>query len=151
MSIKTHNMENNQEILHKELDLIQAVVNRMAANSFEIKKWSLSIVAIVLALGKDELENPTHLSTLVIVIGITIFSFWFLDAYFLRLERMYRKLYEYVIAHPADPKRVRYNLNAGPYINKVASLFKVMFSISLIPFYGIQVLGVVLIWLLLKY
>lgn len=143
-------MENNQESLHKELDLIQSVISRMAANSFEIKKWSLSIVAIVLALGKDDLQDQKHFLTLAIVIGITVFAFWFLDAYFLRLERMYRKLYEYVIVNPSEPSRTRYNLNVGTYATQVASHFKVMFSISLIPFYVIQLAGLVALAILLK-
>jgi len=143
-------MENKQENLHKELDLIQAVINRMAANSFEIKKWNLSIVAIVLALGKDDLKNNQHLLALAIVIGITVFAFWFLDAYFLRLERMYRKLYEYVIEHPDDPKRTRYNLNVSPYVKNVSSQLGVMFSVSLIPFYLIQLVGLVVLALVMR-
>jgi hypothetical protein len=143
-------MANTHENLHKELDLIQSVVNRMAANSFEVKKWSLSIVAIVLALGKDDLHNDQHLLALGTVVGMTVLAFWFLDAYFLRLERMYRKLYEYVIAHPDEPQRQRYNLNVGPYAAQVASHTQVMFSISLIPFYAFQLLGLLALILVLQ-
>ena len=49
-------MENNkQTILHKEIDLIQDCIKRMANNSFLIKGWTVSLIAVVLALAKDKL------------------------------------------------------------------------------------------------
>ena len=45
----------DKEILHKEIDLIQGVINRMANNSFLLKGWLISLIAVVLALSKDSL------------------------------------------------------------------------------------------------
>jgi len=43
----------NTEILHKEIDLIQGIINRMANNSFLLKGWIISLIAVILALTKD--------------------------------------------------------------------------------------------------
>jgi len=45
--------EKSIEIIHKEIDLIQNCVNRMAQNSFLLKGWTVSLVAVVIALAKD--------------------------------------------------------------------------------------------------
>lgn len=36
--------------LHKEIDLIQECIKRMASNSFMLKGWTITIFAIVLAI-----------------------------------------------------------------------------------------------------
>ena len=46
----------SNETLHKEIDLIQACVTRMANNSFLLKGWAISIVAVILALADKALE-----------------------------------------------------------------------------------------------
>jgi len=126
-----------QDNLHKELDLIQAVVTRLAQNSFLIKGWSITLVSIVLALGKDNLLNTVQRPWLVGLVLVIWVAFWYLDAYFLRQERLFRELYKHVIANPDDPARLRYNLNVGPFVTNVESETRTMFSITLRLFYGI--------------
>jgi len=126
-----------QDNLHKELDLIQAVVTRLAQNSFLIKGWSITLVSIVLALGKDNLLNTVQRPWLVGLVLVIWVAFWYLDAYFLRQERLFRQLYKHVVAHPDDPARLRYNLNVGPFVTNVESETRTMFSITLRLFYGI--------------
>ena len=84
-------MDNNN--LHKEIDLIQNCINRMARNSFMLKGWAISLLAVVLALTADRL-NPLFLFCSVF---IPLLCFWYLDAFFLRTEKMYRKMYEWVL------------------------------------------------------
>ncbi len=49
------------DVLHKEIDLIQSCIARMANNSFYVKGWALSIVAVVLALyDKDVISHLLH-------------------------------------------------------------------------------------------
>ena len=38
------------EEIHKEIDLIQSCITRMAQNSFMVKGWFVSLYAVVLAL-----------------------------------------------------------------------------------------------------
>ena len=144
--------QTHTDILHKELDLIQAVVTRLAQNSFYVKGWSITLVSVVLALGKDQVlttaQRPWLLGLVLVVWGV----FWYLDAYFLRQERLFLKLYEYVVTNPEDPDRTRYALNAGAFTDQVSGLRQTLFSVTLRVFYGVPttlLLGIFLYFLLL--
>lgn len=69
------------DILHKEIDLIQAAVNRMANNSFLLKGWLVSLVAVILALSKDTIA-ATELSYFNLILLLPVIAFWYLDAFF---------------------------------------------------------------------
>ena len=132
----------NDTNLHKEIDLIQGCINRMASNSFMLKGWAISLVAVVLALTADRL-NPLFLFCSIV---IPIFCFWYLDAFFLRTEKMYRKMYDWVIEHRKERNfDFQYNLNPERFKNKVESQCKVIFSKTLFMFYGIPLLMVLLV------
>jgi hypothetical protein len=127
----------DREVLHKEIDLIQASITRMANNSFLLKGWAISIIAVVLALA-DKAANPALLS---VILLIPLFSFWYLDAFFLRTERMYRKMYEWVLGKRSkDDITFLYDLNPNRFNDDVDSIRKVMMSTTLKWFYGIPVL-----------
>jgi hypothetical protein len=66
------------DVLHKEIDLIQACINRMARNSFVIKGWVITLAAALLAL-LPELVNPRAVCIIVLLVT---FCFWYLDAFF---------------------------------------------------------------------
>ena len=127
----------DKEILHKEIDLIQACITRMANNSFLLKGWVVSIIAVILALADKALE-PALLSAVVL---IPLFSFWYLDAFFLRTEKMYRKMYEWVLQkRNSEDSTYLYDLNPHRFSADVESSWKVMWSITLRWFYGIPTL-----------
>ncbi|MCX0367871.1 hypothetical protein [Clostridium perfringens] len=128
-------MNNNEittEILHKEIDLIQSCISRMAKNSFLIKGWFISLVAVILALLPKKIDMWLVLS---IVLVITL-SFWYLDAFFLRTEKLYRKLYDWTISERAkNNKENLYDLNPHRFDEKVDSISRTMFSPTLRYFY----------------
>jgi len=127
----------DREVLHKEIDLIQACITRMANNSFLLKGWAVSIVAVVLALA-EKAANPALLSAILL---IPLLSFWYLDAFFLRTEKMYRKMYEWVLEkRKKDDNAFLYDLNPNRFEKEVNSIFGIMFSVTLRCFYGIPVL-----------
>lgn len=83
------------EKLHKEIDLIQACISRMADNCFRLKEWYISLLAVVLTvLISQEFDAVT---ICMFLLGITV-VFWGLDAFFLKMETLYRWKYEWVIA-----------------------------------------------------
>lgn len=86
--------DNKIEIVHKELDLIQNVIQRMANNSFMIKGW-----AITLFVGLVSFFKLSKLSDVILGISLLLIvcSFYYLDAFFLWTERKYRALYNDVI------------------------------------------------------
>ena len=75
----------------KHLEFIQGVINRLAANSFQMKGWSVVLVAAILVLLAREGRLDAALIALV-----PILVFWGLDGYFLWQERLYRALYDHV-------------------------------------------------------
>jgi hypothetical protein len=127
------------EILHKEIDLIQNVINRMANNSFMLKGWLVSLVVIVLALTKDTIV-ATELSYFNLILLLPVIVFWYLDAFFLHKERCYRKLYEWVIENRANTNDYLYSLSYKRFEKQVKSVFCIMFSKTLLPFYGLIVI-----------
>ncbi|MBT9130681.1 MAG: hypothetical protein DDT42_00539 [candidate division WS2 bacterium] len=125
---------NLKEYMLKEIDIVQDIIKRMAFNSFMIKGWAITLVVVTLLLKGTKLQ--------VLIAFIPLLVFWFLDAYFLQLERKYRKLYEWVIEHRLATDKYLFDMNindkerfANPKY-KVHSRFHVMFSITLGWFYG---------------
>ena len=126
--------ETNISIIHKEIDLIQNCINRMAQNSFFIKGWAVTIVTVVLALVEKNID-PIYLC---LILLIPLFAFWYLDAFFLQTERMYRKMYEWVLSmRPKNDVSYLYDLNPQRFKNQIGSRCKVMWSVTLCVFYGI--------------
>ena len=134
--------EKNIAVLHKDIDLIQNCINRMAQNSFLIKGWALTVVTIVLALS-EKLIDTIYLC---LVLLIPLVAFWYLDAFFLHTERMYRKMYEWVLdaRHKEDYSHL-YDLNPHRFKEQVDSRCKIMWSVTLRVFYGIPFIIVVAI------
>ncbi|WQZ27038.1 hypothetical protein E5P96_06710 [Helicobacter pylori] len=75
------------KILAGELKILQGVINRMAQNSLECKKWTLALAVGVLSL---KIEAISHLYELC-VLGVLLACFYLLDAYYLMLERLFRE------------------------------------------------------------
>ena len=117
-----------KECLMKEIETIQSIINRMSSNSFFIKGWTITlVVANLLLKGSKEQVGIAFIPLLV---------FWFLDAYFLWQERLYRQLYNWVITNRLNTEDHLFDMNAYRFKDDVSSRFKIMFSITLLWFYG---------------
>ena len=139
----------NKDILHKEIDLIQGVINRMASHSFMLKGWLISLIAVILALSKDSLFSSNAVFVCTILCFPTL-VFWYLDAFFLHKEKCYRALYEWVIKNRLSTNENIYSLDYRPYQKKVKSQLLIMFSDTLFPFYGMTFILLVIVILFIK-
>lgn len=128
------------EIIHKEIDLIQSCISRMANNSFLLKGWFISLIAVLLAILKENID--IQLVTIIIIV-ITL-SFWYLDAFFLRTEKLYRVLYSWVLKERAlGNNEYLYDLSPSVRFSKdVDTIISVMFSKTLVCFYLIPSLSI---------
>jgi tetrahydromethanopterin S-methyltransferase subunit B len=81
----------------KHLDFIQGVINRLSTNSFLLKGWSVVLVSALFALSAKDSEVK-----FIFLAYFPAIAFWALDAYFLSVERGYRKLYEQIRKLTAD-------------------------------------------------
>jgi len=127
--VNMENKENLKEFMLKEIEIIQDIIKRMAFNSFMIKGWALTLVVVTLLLQSTEKYK-------VWLAFIPLLVFWFLDAYFLWQERLYRKLYEWVINNRLKTEEYLFDMNAYRFKNEVQSIPRIIFSITLGWFYG---------------
>ena len=130
------------KIFVEELKIIQDIIKRMAFNSFLIKGWSISLVVATLLLKGNKYQ--------VLIAFIPLLVFWFLDAYFLWQEKMYRELYKWVVGNRLKTDEYLFDMNAYRFEDKVQSKFRIMFSITLGWFYcSIAILVTIYILILL--
>jgi hypothetical protein len=127
-----------RDFMIKELEMIQGIINRMANNSFLIKGGIIVLVVALLLKG-----NKYH--TLIAFIPILVF--WFLDAYFLRLERLYRRLYNWVKDNRLKTQDFLFDLNYKRFEKEEQSILRIMFSMTLVLFYG-SILGLTFIYVI---
>ena len=106
--------------------MLQAVVTRLAQNSFTIKAWATTSCSALLALGAKDADG----SYAALVLGPAT-VFWMLDAYYLWLERRYRERYESAAAI-LDPQM---SMSLSPTGAPSTSFVRCMFSIAVAPLY----------------
>jgi hypothetical protein len=143
-----------KEYLLKEAEIVQGIISRMANNQFYIKGWSITlIVASLLWSG-----NPYH----DIVAFVPWLIFWIYDSYFLRLERMYRAHYAWLINNrlqseelllDVDKTRVENGLKQRlkeRYANEVPCIPQIMFSKAVFIFY-LTLLALILVQIIAEF
>ena len=124
------------------LQMIQGIINRMAGNSFLIKGWSVTLVSALFALAAAA-TSPLF----VYLAYFPGFAFWALDAYFLRQERLFRKLYDHVRALPTTS--IDFSMNTSAFEVDVDSQLKVAFSPTLRLFHGTVTAAIVIVMIVL--
>lgn len=152
--------DEKQSIFYKEIDLIQSCINRMAQNSFMIKGWLVALLAVILALLPEKFD----LNILCIVSFVLIVCLWYLDAFFLKMERLYRWKYNWVIKNRLSSDEVsdKFIFDLNPHNSKMwlininddeqnsippkePTLLRIMFTKTLILLYGVLALMVIII------
>ena len=78
----------NSEAVQAHLTLLQSVITRMAANSSSCKAWCIALVSAMLVVVGDK-----HRPEYAWIALIPTILFLCLDAYYLALERRFRKSY----------------------------------------------------------
>ena len=129
----------------KHLEMIQAIVTRMASNSFFVKGWTVTVVAALVAVSAKESEVRFAAVAL-----LPAFSFWGLDAFYLRYERLFRRHYDEVRKAPVerldeDP----YSLSTKPYMDECPSWFYTLWEVHLLALHGAMITALILAILLI--
>lgn len=113
----------------EHLKMLQAVITRMASNSFQVKTWCITLTSALLALSAKDARH------MVFVAYLPVLMFWWLDAFFLHQERLFRELYDHV--RTSEQEESDFSMKTlGKDDSKVVSQFKVAFSKTLAWFYG---------------
>ena len=119
----------SQEHKLKHLDFVQLTITRLAANSFLLKAWAVTLVAALFALaGKDSNQNY------LIIAFLPAIAFWALDAYYLHQEKLYRALYEHVCT--LDEQDVNFSMVTKSFKKRANSWLACALSHTIVIFYG---------------
>ena len=123
--------------------MIQGIIDRMGRNSFSLKEWSIGIMIAIFAFaGKN-----THKAVIITIIPLVVF--WFLDAYYLMLERKFRALYDDVRLNDEDKIDFSMNFNSIKLDMKDVkkySYFNILISKTVMPFYTICIITSIIIY-----
>lgn len=127
----------------KHLEMIQVIIQRMAANSFTLKGWSVMLISAIFAIAAGKREP--------LVIGVAYvpaIMFWILDGFFLRQERLFRALYDATRTQCVEVE-VTYSMDTRSFSGAVDSWPRVMVSRTLLVFHGATVVAITLTVVLL--
>ncbi len=133
-------MEEKTERQIAHLAMIQAIIARMASNSFALKTLTVTLSAGVIAL-LGSVKTPSVLYPLA-AIG-PVLAFGWMDAKYLRLERLYRKLYDDVRKgaemEPFDMRVDKYDAQVEPLSRiAVSSIYMTLLAVLLIVSVGVM-------------
>ncbi len=117
----------------KHLEMIQGVVNRLSTNSFLLKGWSVVLISALFALSASNSN-----SKFIFLAYLPAFTFWGLDGFYLREERIFRQLYDHV--RTLDEDKIDFAMDAKAFRNfGRRNWAAACFSITLVPFHGVLI------------
>lgn len=118
----------SEETFHQELEQIQNIIERQASNSFKIKGWAVTLIVVVLLFRSKDI----HLA----VAYIPLIGFWYLDAYYLRQERKFRALYDWVRQNRENTDENLFDMDTSRVDDDVKPVRELMRRKSVLVFYG---------------
>lgn len=127
---------NNKEniAVQKHIDILQEIINRMAGNSFYCKSWAITLISAILVVLFDKSKMNT-----IYIVYLPLGMFYFLDSFYLGLERHFRDKYNDFISMLCKDE---FNFNSvlvingpGGFCEKCQLTIKGLFSFSTLPFY----------------
>ena len=124
------------------LQMIQAIIDRMSVNSFLLKGWSVVLVSALFALAAGDSER-----LFVYLAYFPAIAFWMLDGYYLRQEKLFRKLYDRVRA--LDEGDVDFSMDTSIVCGEVSAWSAVVISKTLAVFHGAVVGSIVVVMLVI--
>jgi len=98
------------------LQMIQGVIDRMGQNSFSLKGWATTVATGLFALA----ASGSHPKVALLALP-SLLVFWLLDAYYLRLEHLYRALFNQVRLEPTPG--TDYSMDASGFSVRYAERF----------------------------
>lgn len=127
----------NHDSKIKHLEFIQAIINRLAGNSFWVKGWTLTLVAGLLAIATKSINTKLR-----VVAYIPVIFFWVLDGYFLWQERLFRSLYNEVRVKKEE--QIDFSMDIKEFRNRKNSWLGGIFSKPLFIFYA-PLIGIMIV------
>ncbi|MDE2815074.1 MAG: hypothetical protein OXM03_08600 [Chloroflexota bacterium] len=138
-------LDPDSSAVQTHLQIMQDVIRRMAENSRSCKVWCVTLVSATLVLVAQTGNAQNALIALVPTV-----LFLVLDTYYLALERAFRNSYETFVSklHKGDLA------SSDIYLVKPTGMgwklaWRCLWSVSILPFYLLLVVTIVLSWLVI--
>jgi len=130
-----NNLKENSAV-QNHINILQNIISRMASNSANSKTWAITIISAIVVLLIDKSKTNVFY-----IAYIPLAMFFFLDCFYLGLERHFRKLYnEFIDGLDSDnfDFKMVYKLH-GPkkLLKKIGLMICGTWSFSTTPFYAI--------------
>ena len=128
--------------------MIEAIIERRAKNSFQLKGWSMTLIALVGAISAQGSDKR-----FILLAFIPILGFWILDSFYLQQERKYKQLYKNVAEQ--DESQIDFNLDADKATGTAEEMArlcfcKCLFSITELCFYPLIAVALIILVIVLK-
>ena len=123
---------------HLHLTMIQGIIDRLGRNSFSLKGWSVVLVAALFALSANDSKIG-----FVYLAYFPAIVFWGLDGYFLRQERLFRALFNYVRELPEA--QIDFSMDRSSITDEVVPWIRVVFSPTLLAFHGVIIISIIVV------
>tara|TARA_R110001592_G_scaffold42009_2_gene136700 strand:+ start:136 stop:531 length:396 start_codon:yes stop_codon:yes gene_type:complete len=118
----------------KHLELIHNVIDRLSHKSFLVKSWSITAITALMAFGIDKGDYK------IFIIGFPVaLLFWYLDAHYLWLEKIFRELYDAVIKKEVNSM----SMDISNYKSNINS-WKIAFRPTIWPIYLSEIILLIL-------
>lgn len=132
----------NESIFSEEkrqyLAFLQETINRMAHNSASLKQWLIPILALCFGTELSSTNKMPGIAELSLII-----IFWFLDAYYLMLEKSFRKTFNEAV----EDKTKLYDMRPAQSERGFIKWLSSMKTMATWPFYlGLLILTIILIY-----
>lgn len=143
-----------REYLFEETEIVQGIISRMANNQFYIKGWAITLIVASLLLK----GNLYHY----FVAFLPWLVFWVYDSYFLRLEKLYRIHYTWLINNRLESDEYLLDVDRNrledalkerlkeKFREEVPCTTQIMFSKAVLPFYFL-LLAIILVTVSVEY
>ena len=122
-------MDKHDEVSIAHMSMIQGVVTRLETNSFTLKALAMTLAAAVLAFT-GSVKNPNWVYPLAGCFPVLVF--WLMDAKYLRMGRLFRRLFNSVRLGNVDEP---FSMNIEPFMDEEQSVLRIAFSWSVCWFY----------------
>ena len=129
----------------KHLEMLEHIIDRLGKNSFQLKGWAVTLVAIIGAWSANGTDKRFFILTI-----IPLIAFWLLDSYYLQVERKYIELYNRV--RMKREEEIDFDMNISGFETKGTQycFWECVFSKTERYFYGAITIAVLVLAFILK-
>jgi hypothetical protein len=130
------------EVWMKYLEMVQAIVARLSAQSASFKNYCITLVTAIIGFG----ITATNVN-IVALAALPIVAFGYLDARYLRLERGFRTLFDHIRGEDWTT-RPSFDLDLKKAQFERHPFLKAIVTWTILGFYGPLLIGVVTVFYL---